>query len=635
MPDQIQTAPVVAEASADDMFDAWLTEGADPVGNPVVPEVLDGDIEMEGDLSTPAELLSNNYFRLLGAYGGRVYAFCQEYGETVSASTSNVSMHFLMQLAPQRWWASLYPHRDGKGNLTGKASWNDVAEAVIRQCHAIGKWDPAREIYQGVVIDNGHIRVNGQKTNYRGPVFHSGETVFLPGVGSFNITEFHGNFVYLRGPTRQAPDIGSAFTSDAPQLRQMMDIFRNLRWKPQERGMSLLALTGFLAMGVIAGAVPHRVSLIINGAQGAGKSWLMRSIVKPIFGEHCVIPPGNANEPSLRDCLHGKPVPVLFDVVDGQRASDRKRMQAILLLARAACNPGGVNVNLSMSTGKVAGNVSAPFLLTSVPPHLLSEIDGATFATAYLEAGTPERDFHSSIAVPAARLFTRQFAQSFMSRMLLRAMDYPETHRVVVDALLDLRTGESFAATNGALVSGAWLLLREGVPQSRAEVIDFLVEQFEAGLTLLESWRETTNDRDENTVLNTILAHETLIESANGRPRPVTVGTLVRLMLGHQTAEDEDCLVTATDAMRHLKRLGIRPGIGPKLCRSGTPNGIILHRKSPHITKMLSHTPWKTVYGDVIRQATGVELSDPMNFDDTPTIQRGLAIPLKALGIRD
>ncbi|MFG6082210.1 hypothetical protein ACEUZ9_002853 [Paracoccus litorisediminis] len=278
----------------------------------------------------------------------------------------------------------------------------------------------------------------------------------------------------------QSPAATVPFGVNSPEVQELLRITRSIPWREENTAVSALSLFGWLAIAPIIGKLKWRPHLWLDGPAGSGKSWMLNEIVMPALGAHARRL-AKGMEATIRKGMAGHTGAVIFEDQDADDAAGWDRLAAILRIARQA-SVAGASVQIGSKTHKISATT---FLVTTTSTSLEAAADMSRFGFANVGGFVSENDkFH--IALAARELFSRCaadgpsncFADRFAARMALRAGDFEETRRVMIEVFQGLGCERRVGDVYGSFAAGAWLVLRDGVPESVEKADDWLGEVF-------------------------------------------------------------------------------------------------------------------------------------------------------------
>lgn len=635
-----------------------LRDGSDPkiLGIPDVgqapveklgeAEVVDEEGNRGDDLDAirTANLRDNPHFRCLGHLDNVFYFLSLKAGSIVPLTAGSMKANQLMSVAPLGFWRLNYEGLlDRDGNR--KVDWEGVVDGLIQTNYKIGMWKPELQAGQGAHIDNGRV------------VFNTGTKLWVANAEIPDVVtreedlgvkqdlnaaygdddeddvicdnSFKGKFAYLSAPPAPLPDF-MGFRGRREDPEKLLDIIRALNWQKAERNLSILSLFGWLAIGPICGVLPWRPHLYLDGERGAGKSWIIQNIIRACLSEYAIFAKSNSSESGLRNTLNGKAFPLIFDEAEGETVMDRSRMDNVMALARHSATPGAsvVAQGVPGGGGRKFYAIKSTFLMASITPQMHNSADKTRFARARLGPAHRGLRFTETIANPALELLTEDFSRRLIGQMVSRAADMEKVQHLMHMGMNEINLEPRMADVYATYAAGAWLLLEEGVPESISEAIRWLEERFSVMESIADRADEMDQEKDHIKLFRTITSSEVRCESPNVGTRYFSVGSVIEMACGVYEFEDG---MSPEEADRKLSSLGIRIGHGRRLRKPGeTPDGVLVHKASPHITKILEQTPYGQSYADVMEQSEGVYKVNNQRFNGMGTF-RAIRVPLSLL----
>lgn len=236
--------------------------------------------------------------------------------------------------------------------------------------------------------------------------------------------------------------------------------------------------------------------------------------------------------------------------------------------------------------------------MCSITPQLTASADFTRFGRAHVMGGLSHYDFVERLLEPAERLLTVEFSRRFMARMVIRASDMKPVSQMMYRGLATYNMEQRLIDVYGTYLAGAWLLLRDDVPESGAAAMQWAQTTFNMVDELISQVSEVSEDKDHVRLFQTLLSHDLRVESLSMGARSYTIGELIETILGRYTFEDA---LPSQDAVRALAKIGLRLGRGDELVDDkGGADVVFIHKKSPHIEKILEKTPYAKSYVDVM-----------------------------------
>lgn len=552
-------------------------------------------------------ILANPYFRCLGYRDHVDYFMSLSSGQVFGLPPRNLKQEYLLHLAPLSFWAEMYAKMDQRGNMNG-IDWTRAANDLIQNCYAAGVWDPRLQVTQGA-------RIDGRKV-----VFNTGSRLYVQGRdGTCPLWDFQGRYCYTIGPTTRTPAFDHPFTADSSEIKELLRIIQALDWRDDMKQLSVLSLFGWIMISPICGILKWRPHLWLDGPLSSGKSWIAKNLVRNALGDYCENVVSNSTESGIRNMLNCRNIPIIFDEAEGEGSNDRKRMDCIMRLARHSASENDAVVAQGISGGgaTTSYSIDSTFLMTSIMPQLEAAADKSRFARAHLGHGRPYDEFYATIEMPTYNLLVEPqeiegnsytFADRMVARMVMRGCDYEKTYRMMVQALTRFGHQRRVADIYGTFAAGAWLALRDDVPELIEDCVMWIADTFDVMPLISEINEDLSTERDHYRVFREISMQQIRFESRNAGARTHTIGDLMAVASG--MGHEDDVIISPDEAREQLMRIGLRPGLEEgEICPTdGTATHMLVHRSSPALRNMMENTPYARSFIDVMRQADGVRI---------------------------
>jgi putative DNA primase/helicase len=584
----------------------------------------DDDGNDDGLFVAKYAVMRNTNFRCLGYRDGTNYIMSLRSGQIFAINYAAMRKQALFSIAPIDFWAAHFTNIDRGGKAT--IEWDNAISALIDVCYDCGYWDPTREAGQGARIDGGRV------------VFNSGDRLWIQkepdGPGVVDIAaNFNGDYQYTVGDSCRLPAFDNIFQAGDEEPLQLLELIRKINWREETSHLSVMALFGWLCIGPICGVLPWRPHLWLDGQRAAGKSWIIEKLIAPCLGDYAMSVKSNSTESGLRNMLHGRAFPLVFDEAEGEQDGDRNRMGAIMRLARHSSTPGDsvVAQGVPGGNGQKFFSIASTFLLASITPQIESSADKTRFARAKLGPGHNSAYFSREIEQPALNLLTPEFSSRMIARMVTRASSMINVQAMMVRGLTACGIERRLADVWGTFAAGAWLLLEDGVPEDHDAAMEWIEDTFKINSQMQEFAAEIGEDKDHSRLFRSIISHEVRCETLNLGARNFTLGSVLNMAIKDDTEGDE--VLDRSQASKRLADMGIRLGHQGELAKDGDEvDCVFIHKNSPRLSEILARTPYATSYVDVIQQAEDVKNGPPVRFGGLG-IYRSVCVPIKHFGM--
>jgi|GEM_PF-683950 len=364
-------------------------------------------VEISGDQGTEAP------FRILGHHRGSYFYLPEATQQMVTLTAAAHTRPHLLTLAPLAYWARHHPGRNG-------FDLEAASDALIGAAHRTGLFTPERLRGRGAWRDGGRV------------VMHTGRQLYVDGKAC-RPAALAGGFIYEAAPDLTetvtpagTPAIGlaslqstclppAATTAEAARL---VEICRRLSW---ENPLSADLLAGWCVIAPLCGALDWRPHLWITGPAQAGKSTVIRDIIRRVIGIFALYVDGKTTEAGIRQLLGADARPIILDEFESEDPAAATRVQQILDMARVSSS-GGTVVKGSTAGRPMTYTIRACFCFSSINTALAHYADETRISKLLLrrnEAADADQH-HRALMDDISAWFTPDFAL----RLLRRALDH-------------------------------------------------------------------------------------------------------------------------------------------------------------------------------------------------------------------
>jgi hypothetical protein len=594
--------------------------------NKIVSEILvkssDGD-DQDPPYRAHLDILENPFFRVLGHADGHIYIFSKRACTILHNQVDSVKTGFLIACAPKEFWEGIYP-RIVKNTVVGVV-WDQAVSDIVNVAFDKGFWKKKNEVRLGSRIDRGR------------PIFHLGNVLFLPGIGLKKIEEVDTEYVYTLSTSAISHDFDNPFEENSVEIREYLDITKNLSWEKQTRELSILSTVGWVGSAPLCGISIFRSHLWVDGPSFSGKTWVISNLIYPIINAFSINAFGST-EPGIRRSLNSRFVPLIYDEAEAETRGNALRIKQIIGLSRTSSTNKGDMIQAE-GDGVTQFEIASSFCLSSITSQLDQVADKTRFSRATLGKPLRGQEFDDRVKSRVDALITEDFCNRMLARIFTQSENFLRANKIFNSMLTDyLNIEQRFSDVYGNLCAGLWILLRDDLPASPIEAVNFLRD--EIGPDIIEQMQFRNDDviqeRDHDTLFNHIMSHEIRVSSPNSGQSYYRIGNLIAFILGYSEDEEErDMIISQKEALRVLQDYGIRIGNSkkPMSPNEGEPTHLLIHKESLMLKQILEKTPYAKGYADVIKQSGNVTFAENCYFGGSLGYHRPLAVPLTNLKI--
>lgn len=508
----------------------------------------------------PKEAVSNEPFTALGFDKGTYFYLAAGTQQVVSLSPSAHTKLNLLQLAPRVHWEREYPDRNG-------ADWEAAADHLMRLCERRGVFSPSIMRGRGAWYDAGRI------------VVHLGDRVLVDGSPS-RPGRVASRFVYEAGVPMQA-DISSPLT--AAEASQYLKLLEKLSWKDP---MSGALAAGWCVVAHIGGVMSWRPHIWVVGGRGAGKTYAVSKVLRPVLGDNVLHAQGDTSEAGLRQTLGLDSLPVVFDEAEGQDKNANDRIQAILSLVRQSSSDTGGKILKGTTGGRAMRfDVRSCFAFSSINANLVQQSDRSRVTVLELVARNDAAAF-ADIEKTVADLLTDEYAGRFYARSLTMAATIRANARAFAAAAATVLGEQRAGDQIGALLAGAYSLT------SDKAVTAVEAEAWVSAQDWTAQRDEVQSQSDEGALWQHIIEQRIRVNGGH----EFSVGQLIERAV---TPAEHDAIVTQPTARETLASYGL------KVTDDGA--AMLVSNNHAQIKRLMAGTPWPVNWGKVLQRLPGAE----------------------------
>ncbi|HVJ34585.1 MAG TPA: CHC2 zinc finger domain-containing protein [Terriglobia bacterium] len=555
-----------------------------------------------GDMAPP--------FRVLGHHRGSYFYLSLATRQVVALSPAAHSRPHLLTLAPLAYWSAHYPGRNG-------FDLEAASDALITAAHRAGLFTPDRLRGRGawrdrnrVVMHTGrHLYVDGQPQapGYLGgdPRGDQGSDYIYEAAPDLGV-QMGG--VQIGGTTDAGMDAGvppplppAAGTAEANRLVQ---VCRRLTW---ENDLSGDLLAGWCVIALLCGVLDWRPHLWITGPAQAGKSTVIKEIIRRVVGVFALYVDGKTTEAGIRQLLGADARPVILDELESEDTAAALRVQQILDMARVSSS-GGTVVKGSTGGKPLTYTLRACICFSSINTAVAHYADETRISKLVLrrnEAPDADRQYRDLMRDIDA-WFTPDYAARLLSRSLTHLDVLLANARTFTHAAARVLQSRRAADQIGTMLAGLFLCHSDAA---------ISVDDAEAWIKARD-WHDHTAigaAGDEARLLERLATRRLKVPVAGGQ-REVTIGQAILAV--HDQPE------TYGDWAAELGAHGIRIDGADML---------IANNASP-LKRLLEGTPWAADWLRPLRMRPGASAA-PNTYFSPGLKSRATRLPVSLLGM--
>ncbi|MGL5011046.1 MAG: toprim domain-containing protein [Paracoccaceae bacterium] len=555
-------APVVApevpeddEARRTDWDDIWRTDGPEAVQAAFEAALIDrtqegndsiapGDDRWEPDYAPPDQVREQRPFRCLGYNRGKYYFLpsCNG-GQMVELSGSAVTtMAGICQVhSSHDYWSQAF----GDGKMSDRQVATFAGVALMDECHRVGVFRPES------------VRGSGAWRDADGVVVNDGQAVITP-QGSVPVWRWGGDTIYEADVSIYATGAEPMVNGEALKLREICNA---LQWQNPLHG-DLLA--GWLVIAPFGSCLRWRPHTWLTGASGAGKSWVIDAIIRPVLGKAGLVY-GGVTEAGIRSLIKKSGRPFVLDEAEAENRQQRENMQKVLHLLRAASSGSSI----ATAYGEFAAR--SCFMLSSINVSAQHQADENRITQLVL-AGDKRPDRGKRFA-EMRHLVADTITPDFVARLQARTMANLDT-LCANEATFKAAAGEVFGKQRNAdqlapMIAGLYMLTNTGRIDPDKAVAWIKARDW--------SWHQSGEDDGDAQNFVTHLMTARLRYDAQGIARESSIGRMVEM------AERGDHPAHG-DIVAGLRGAGLKVEDGK----------LWIANNSPVIRKLLENSSWTT-----------------------------------------
>ncbi|MCA3266296.1 MAG: bifunctional DNA primase/polymerase, partial [Azospirillum sp.] len=506
----------------------------------------------------------SNRIQFLGKNRGTYYYMSTREKQIVALGRNDHTKLNMIALAALDFWENKFGEEGYEGGVT--IDWDRAADWMMGESDKIGIFNPDNIRGRGAWVDGNRI------------VQNLGDALMIDGL-MVPFEQYQGRYVYEQGEPMSRSDEKPLKVEEA---RKVLDIFRRLRWQDNLSGV---LIAGWSVTAPICGAMPWRAHGWLTGGAGSGKSWIQNNIINPLLAKTNMAVQSSTTEAGIRQTLQSDALPVVFDEIESEDRHAQMRVQAILELMRQASSENSASIKKGGGNQVArAYNIRSQFLLSSIQVSLKQQADQTRVTVMRLREPAPkdkhelyqkERAEFEKLKQDVLTTITPEFSRRFVARSIAGIKtiyaNIEMFRRAAAEILGNTRLGDQA----GTLFAGAYHLESD-------ETVDYPKAKAwleEIGLRASDFMSDI--ERDETTLLRTILAANARVPLVDGGSTTVAIGELVAAVV---QAGDNGRGIAQNDAQRALARTGLKV----------QDNVLWIANRHPSLAELLSETKWAT-----------------------------------------
>lgn len=529
-------------------------------------------------------------------------------GQVVTLTDRDMSRPFALQrLGKLNDWTEAFPGEQG-------VNWQRAGSWLMDKAHAAGIYTDTK------------LRGNGawlEKNDGAERIVYNLGSHLLVDTEEVGITDYRGDYIYEAGEAMVSPPLDNPLSDE--EAAEVLNICSYLRWENPIYGP---LLAGWIALAPVCGALHWRPHAWVTGGTGAGKTFVLTDIVRPLILTSSQVGyevSGSTTEPGIRRDLCYSARPVIFEESESENEGARARTQAILELARIASNQDAPPVVKAGNNGGTQRfTARSMFMFASIGVNLTMAADKNRMAVLSLKNDGLTDDERKAHFIELDRMVRETIVDDYAERLFARMIRLIPTIRR--NQKIFASVGSSFFGSQrhgdqyGALLAGAWALYSsEEVTEEIAR--EFIADQGEGIVEIIAD----KDEKDDERLIEAITASFIPVETSNARYSK-TLGDVIAAAMGL------DGGLPADVAQATLINYGM------KIDAAG--EYLYVRNTHPQLAMLLRNTPWANNWNNVLKNTKGAyKPKGPVRFSSTTKPGRVLAVPLNAVvsgdGIND
>jgi putative DNA primase/helicase len=377
-------------------------------------------------------------FRILGLNDGDYYYYSYRNNTLVSLTPREHSAKMFMQFMTKGEFELAFD-----GSSTSQKEFNAAAE-LMNYSNNLPFFDK-----------DGRVRGIGVWMDLKRRVLHCGSHLYVDGVRT-EISDFESSYIYRGGVNILNP---STDILPVEESRKLLKLCRSFKWEDSTSG---LLLAGWMAIAPICSALPWRPHIWITGEPGAGKSTILRDLIKKLLLPISLNVRGGTTEAGIRKKLGADARPIVYDEAESNDNKNRIVMDGILDLCRRASSNDD---DLVLKYGQDDFSGKFCMCLAAIVPNVRQVADETRISILNLIVdNTPGRtEKFAKLKDDMIEVTRKDYREAMLARivhMMPVILDNIDTFQEAAERLgMSARVGQQVSA----LLGGAYMLAHDEV----------------------------------------------------------------------------------------------------------------------------------------------------------------------------